>query len=270
MGNAWSPNKVPDVSDPNQLTGGAGNVIAPGGIVSAEAFGSAIVTVSVDLSSFFTGGTVLQSVQSDKGITTGATFTWTDQSGNSKHYTQSTAGKQPSLTAGLNGNPGLSFTFGAATLLASALNLPAPGTTPTWMGIVWRNITPFGNARPLCSTDGLTAMVYMSAADTKLQQYSGNGGNIDLGVTAGTWTCDEFYFSNSASDYIKRGSAAPVTGTGAGNSISTGRNIGGSDATANYMTAEVMHVIYVTGKQVSAIANWRSAIATKYAGGVQT
>jgi hypothetical protein len=151
-------------------------------------------------------------------------------------------------------------------VLVSSLNLPAPGTTPTWIGMVWRNITPSANGRPLADVStGISQTMLMYAADSKLQQYNGNPGNQDtVGITLNTWSCDEFYCSNSASDYLKRGSNTAVTGTGCGNGTGTGRTIGGTDATSNYVTAEVLHVIYVNSKQVSAIANWRAAVASKY------
>jgi hypothetical protein len=223
----------------------------------------------VDLSVFFTPGTVLQSVQSDLGVTQGATFTWSDQSGNGKHYTQSTAVKQPTLTAGLNGYPGVLFTqdFGTpanSDVLVSSLNLPAPGTTPTWIGMVWRNITPSANGRPFCdNSTGISQTAYMYASDSNLGLFNGGPGP-QSNFTLNNWECSEFYFSNSAADYIKRGSNAAVTGAGANNGTGAGRNLGGNDTSVNYATFELLHMIYVNSKQVSAIANWRAAVSTKY------
>ncbi len=49
-------------------------------------------------------------VKADLGVTTGATFTWTDQSGNSRNGVQSTATNQPTLTAtSINYNPAVTF-----------------------------------------------------------------------------------------------------------------------------------------------------------------
>lgn len=256
-------------------SGSGGLIIAPAGIASAEAFGTVVVTTSVDLSSFFTPGTVLQSVQSDRGLTPGTTFTWADQSGNGKDYTQAVALKQPTLTAGLNGNPGVLFTQDFITpansdVLTSLLNLPAPGTTPTWLGIVWRNITPSANGRAFSDVStGLSCTAYMATDDAKLTMYNGSAGPLDNAPPAlNTWECDEYYYSNSANpstgDYCKRGSNAAVTGVNAGNATGVGRSLGGEDATLNYTTCEVLHAIYVIGKQPAAIANWRAAVATKY------
>lgn len=274
VGLDWSFSWTPQGGDV-----GAGVLSAVATSPSAEVAPSPNVAItvaaSIDFSTFFTGGTVLQSVQSDKGVTTGATFTWADQSGNNKHYTQATAAKQPTLTTGLNGNPGVLFmqnfiTPANSQLVTSTLNLPAPGTTPTWMGIVWRNITPSANGRPWSDTStGLAQTAYMASNDAKLTVYNGSAGPLDTAPPAlNAWECSEFYFSNSTADYCKRGSNAAVTGVNAGNSVGTGRSLGGEDATANYSTIEVLHVIYVNSKQVSAIANWRAAVAAKFGGSV--
>lgn len=240
-GQLWVPSKL-----------GALSVLLPG-------------SVSIDFSQFFAPGTVLQSVQTDKGLRPGSTLTWADQSGNGFNYSQAVAGKQPTITAGVNGNPGLLCTLAGTQLLTSGLTLPAPGTTPTWIGMVWRNVAVVNTGRPLSDTStGISDIVYMSANDTNLRQFNGAAGNI-ANMTLGTLECDEFYFSNSASDYIKRGSNAVVTGTSAGNGVGVGRNIGGNDATTSYTTAEYFHVIYVAGApQVAAIAKWKAAVKLQY------
>lgn len=61
--------------------------------------------------------------RADMGITlNGATVSaWADQSGNARHMTQATAGKQPTYTAvGINGRPSVTFTAGSATAMATA------------------------------------------------------------------------------------------------------------------------------------------------------
>lgn len=264
VGLAWSYSWTPQAGDVGAQTINA--VATSPSAEVAPATGVAVtVASSIDFASFFTGGTVLQSVQSDKGVTAGATFTWSDQSGNGKHYTQSVSGKQPTLTAGLSGNPGLRFTAASQQLLTSALNLPAPGTTPTWIGIVWRAIATTANCRPLADTSTGTSQAILHPTGGAGDAGQFNGGFVNSApFTLNAWECSEFYFSNSASDYVKRGANSPVTGSGAGNATGTGRNIGGVDAVASYTDSEIVHVIYVNSKQPSAITNWRAAVLTKY------
>jgi hypothetical protein len=54
-------------------------------------------------------------LESDLGVTTGATFTWADQSGSGNNFHQTTAGNQPTVNASdaaYNGQATLSFTGG--------------------------------------------------------------------------------------------------------------------------------------------------------------
>lgn len=49
-------------------------------------------------------------LRGDLGVTAGATFTWADQSGNSRYASQSTAASQPTVTSAtdyMNYNPGI-------------------------------------------------------------------------------------------------------------------------------------------------------------------
>ena len=51
-------------------------------------------------------------LMSDMGVTTGATFTWADQTANGRNFTQSTGGNQPTVTtggAGINGVAAIKF-----------------------------------------------------------------------------------------------------------------------------------------------------------------
>lgn len=82
-----------------------------------------------------TGADLLQWVRADLGIAEsgGLVSQWSDQGSGAKHYTQGTGANQPAYTAAdatLLNLPTLTFD-GTNDSLQSALQLPAPGTTPT-------------------------------------------------------------------------------------------------------------------------------------------
>jgi hypothetical protein len=220
-------------------------------------------TAVINLASYFTPANVLQSVQTDLGLTLGTS--WLDQSSNGKNYTGTV---WPTLGTGLNGFSSLIFN-GTSQYLVSSLNLPA-ATTPTWLGIVFRQITWINNRAIIGDNTSVAHLLFSFVSTPSIYQYCGNTANLNSSPAVNSWECTEAYFSGSTSDYFRRGlSTNSVGGTSSGNAASTGRCIGASSAGGSPSNIEVLAVIHVAGLPSGAqISNWRAAVATKYGGSV--
>jgi len=81
-------------------------------------------------------------LRGDAGITTGATFTWADQSGQSRNSTQSTAADQPTVTTAtadfMNYNPGIKIVADQWLIMANGLN--NAGTTANEIFLVYKEL----------------------------------------------------------------------------------------------------------------------------------
>lgn len=185
-----------------------------------------------------------------------------DQGPAALNYSQAGPSLQPLMSAGVNGYAGLLFD-GVNDVLASALALPAPGTTPTWYGATFRNVTWVSNSFIFGDSVGSGHILFSSPATPNLRPFNGASGPIQ-NVTLGTWEATELGFQNSAADYIRRGSNAATTGI-AGNAASTGRGIGGSPAPGNWANIEFLSIIYLNVIPTPAqIGAWRAAVTAKY------
>ena len=203
--------------------------------------------------------TWLQVVQADRGITlNGSTVSaWADQSGNAKDYSEAT--NQPTYNAtGLNGRPTLTFD-GVNDLLSSSLNLAAPGTTPTWFFFCMKQIT--WTMLDILLGDGAAQahLLYQATATPQLSLNSSLDSAHNSAATIGAWVRTEGLFTNSVSDYLKCG-ATSVTGTGAGNSASTGRKIGKTQSLSGFANMEIFALGYASAEPTAAeklaLSNW--------------
>jgi hypothetical protein len=156
------------------------------------------------------------------GVSGGATVAqWNDLGSGGFNLTQAVAGARPTFNAagGPNGNPSVLFDGIDDFLANAALNLPAPGTTPSFFWsilrqVVWANTQRFWNA------DGGGASrvaVFSNALTPQIAQADNVVANSHGGLTVNTYKRLEVLFSNSVADYIKAGAATPTTGTSAGN-----------------------------------------------------
>lgn len=178
--------------------------------------------------------------------------TWTatcaglaDQSGNTKHYSQATASKQPILTVGLNGKPGLLFD-GVSNSLVSLLNLPVPGTTPYSIFAVFRQPTWATNT-PLFGPTGqsITSSIFKAGGTPLIFNRVSGTGPSNGGAALNTWVDLEILRSATASDPFKLGSTT-VTAL-AGNAALTGQEIGSVQAGAFFGTIELLALAFVPG-----------------------
>lgn len=225
----------------------------------------------INFASFFTG--VLQSVQSDIGITQagGIVSAWADQSGNGKDYSQAVAGLRPTLTAGVNGFPGLLFDGVDDTLDCATLNLPSPSVTPTARMAVFRAIT-HGALKTFFGT--LSSAYALAQLQNNVQPeidlYAGSIVLPDSTLPLNTWGACESVYTGSISDYQRLGSGAPVNGTSAGTLTGNGVQIGNAASTGGrFASFELLAVLYTNNVPTAPqIAAWRAAVAAKYGGTV--
>jgi len=185
-----------------------------------------------------------------------------DQSGNAKHYSNVTANQQPVITVGLNGKPGLLWD-GANDSLTSALVLPQSSVTPFVMFCVVKSVT-WGNLRPILSHAGGGYTLYQRGVSPALQASGSGFGSSSSALAVGTFGAVDLGFTNSASDYIRAGSGAPVTGTSAGTLAATGQVIG-SDVGFGFPNTELLMLGYAPLQSMTA---WRAAVTTMYGGTV--
>lgn len=220
--------------------------------------------------------TVLQSVQSDFGITIGTGVSaWADQSGAGKDYAQATGGKQPAYAAAaLNGFPTVTFD-GVSDNMTSALNLGTPGTTPTYVCGVAKQIT-WNSARRLFggTSGGSSIILFQTTGTPQILQFNTNTVN-SCSPSLGTWCFFECYFSNTTGDFNHWGSTF-TTGANAGNSAAgTGREIG-SAAGTNFSNVAFAWLCYCNGlppeRSTAAGGNNKivQAVISKYGTAVST
>lgn len=167
------------------------------------------------------GNTVLQWCRADQGITiaTGVSQ-WDDLSGNGRHYTQATGSAQPTwgATAGPNGTPAITGDGVDDNLRALDLDRPFPGTTPTWMWIILKQVS-WANTRRIYSNgnSSSTLCLVQTAPSPGLATYNAVSSAILSDLAVGAWGAVTTYFSNSTADYLQVNDGAPATGVALGN-----------------------------------------------------
>jgi hypothetical protein len=190
------------------------------------------------------GASILQWVRASNGIveSSGRISQWSDISGNGKDYTQATGGAQPlyDATGGPNGTPIVRFDSSTRNL-DSALNLPAPGTTPTTIWAIIRQVTWVSVARILDSTTPTNNHLLWQRLSADRISMGTNATNENNAALVGTWARFENYWSGSAADYIKL-IATPVTGGTGATDASVGRRIGATSGGAVFDIAELIYI----------------------------
>ncbi len=187
-----------------------------------------------------------------------------DQSGNSKSYSQATASKQPLISIGLNGKAGLLFD-GVSHTIDSSLNLPAPGTTPSFIFWVFRSIA-YNNIGILFGPTSGTAgskLILATSSTPNLAEFNGGANtNTNSALAINSWGACEAYFSATTSDYLRLG-ATTVSGTAvSATNSATGRQIGNANNLANrFQNMELLAVIYMSSlPSAGTISTARSAV----------
>ena len=172
----------------------------------------------------------------------GTAASWTDQVGGA-HFVQGTGANQPTInaTGGPNGTP--SFLFdGVDNYMVSPINLPAPGTTPTYLWLIFRQVT-WTSGRRLLNSGTANRMHFLQTGATP-QINSGNGVNYsNTNATVNTYRRAEVLWNNAASDYFKIGSVE-TTGAGMGNTDPAANlTLGADNAAANFGNLEICEIL---------------------------
>jgi hypothetical protein len=124
---------------------------------------------------------------------------WPDLSGNSRHFSQSTPGLQPTYlaTGGANGRPGVSFD-GSDDFLLSTFTPVAAGTTPTWYAAVL-SFTFTVATRQLIGTNSARLAV-QSGASSGLLIATNGAASPSLSISG--FKRVRAYFASSAADHF--------------------------------------------------------------------
>lgn len=186
---------------------GAGST--PGGGSSGGPTDPLTIVTSVTALAFFTA---------DLGVTQsgGSVSDWAGQAAG-LHAVQGTTANMPTVVAsGLNTHTTLRFTkANTQRLVIGTLNLPAPGTTPSFFWGVVKPVTVTTNDTVFAGGASTTTRLFEATGQVK----ASNGvTGAAVTFTAGTWYRYELLFANSASaDYLKVGASSTGTGTAWGN-----------------------------------------------------
>lgn len=217
----------------------------------------------INFASYFTPGTVLQSVQSDLGITSsgGKVSIWADQAG-SNNYTQITGALQPSLSVGINGFPGILTDTSGVTLISSF----TPAVFPIFVWSVFRVAGNSSGNGTLTGFGSGSLLVFVTNGTTTVSQYSGSAATGPIATGGNIGRC-EAYFSNSINDYIKFGSSAHSSGVNTGASIGLPMNIGGGGF--GLVAGEFFAIVYTNSLPSQTILdNLSAAVTAKYGASV--
>lgn len=195
-----------------------------------------------------------------------AVSAWGDQSANAAHFTQATAGFQPTFVASaVNGQPAIQFD-GVDDVLTNTCARAAPGTTPYFLWIIaqqntWTlNDTLYG--------DG--GMVVLQSASLGGMKLSGSA----VGPQNNNWTGYKLFrvqCLNTTGDYLKIGSVS-ATGTNTGNLAGTGNcNLGGAGGGIRFIDGLIAEAMLCTGTLTSLgtlDADLQSYATTRYGASV--
>jgi len=172
---------------------------------------------------------------------------WTDQSGNGFNGTSAAATNEPTFnaTGGPNSTPSVLFDGVDNYVSNAVLNLPAPGTTPTFYWAVLRQVTWTGNDRLWgagADAASLSVLDHMPSGTPYISQLNGGfpGVNPNNALILNTYKRIEVYFSNTTSDYIKVATTTQTTAAAANADPAAGFVLGGAGNLTSFGNIEVV------------------------------
>lgn len=248
-------------------------VVQPAGVqIDARAYSPIIVAQSIttsivaeegagdDTPLTICGADLLQWCRADLGLTIGASFDWQDQGPGNKDYTNATAANGPSLTATdatLSNLPTLTFN-GTSQGCTSPLQLPAPGTSPTFLWMIVKQNAWVSNEN-LVSGDG-GPVIRQSNSSPNIRQFNTNLTTENPGAPLSLWRRVACWFSNSAADYLRAGSTNR-TGVNAGNSAdaSAARHIGRNAGGTTFTSMSIAEIVYADADYLAALDAYGTA-----------
>lgn len=190
--------------------------------VTSAAAGNLTKYGALDPLTIVTSKSWLTYLVSDRGITLNGSgvSNWADQSGNGKDAAQATAANQPTFAANaLNGHPSIIGDGTNDVLVFGTLDLPAPGTTPSFFWAVFRTVTWSSNDSLYAGNTTTTMRLRHITASPNFGAINASAGTQNTtGAPVGTFVRLENLFSNTTGDYIKLGSVkTTVPGLNTGN-----------------------------------------------------
>ncbi len=197
---AWSPSKLPDVSDTS--------------VVAAAVSAATPISILGSLSFWFTGA---NGTLADAG--SGVCSQWSDSGGGGFNCTFAGAARPGIQLTGLNGKPTLRF--GTSHWGGNAsFSSPAPGTTPGYFFAIAKFITIIDGGVLLGR--GATGATYTTTSGGGvITDANPTGAPFSSVITANTWYRIEWQESNQATDYIKVNGLSGFAAN-AGNGATTG------------------------------------------------
>lgn len=161
--------------------------------------------------------------------------------------TQANAAAQPLLTASdaaFDNQASITFDGTDDALVFTGLDLPAPGTTPFWVWIIFRQLS-WTSLDWVFAAGNNTVALQQFTADPQLRIINGTAVSSNSGAPTGTTVRGIASFTNSAADYLKLASTT-VTGATSGNndpvsgSFGLGARSAGLSGFCNVAIAEII------------------------------
>lgn len=186
-------------------------------------------------------------LRADLGVTvaTGVSA-WADQYG-LNNATQATGAAQPTLSASdaaFNNQASITFDGTDDALVFTGLDLPAPGTTPFWVWIIFRQLS-WTSLDWIFAAGNNTVALQQFTAEPQLRIINGIAVSTNSGAPTGTAVRGIASFTNSVADYLKLASTV-VTGVASGNndpisgSFGLGARSAGLSGFCNVAYAEII------------------------------
>lgn len=211
------------------------------------------------------GASTIGWYRADQGLTlvTGVSQ-WDDISGNSRHFAQATDSAQPSYgaTAGPNSTPAITFDGSDDSLQALDIDRPLPGTVPTWIWIVLKQVSWVSTRRIYSNGNSASALcLFQSAPTPGLASYNATISAVLSDLAVGAWGAVTTYFSNSVADYIQINDGTPATGVALGNNGSGTSFTIGSGANSLYSNIAIAELVFAdvlpSAGQIAAMSAYR-------------
>jgi hypothetical protein len=197
-----------------------------------------------------------------------------DVSGNGFALTQAVAGNRPTIVpaGGPNANPSVLFDGMGDTLINAILDLPAPGTTPTFYWGVLRQVTFTGGESLWAAGVAPTFLALLQIGGFAIiSQNNGANVNGNAGMTLNSYKRLEAYFSNTVGDYIKGGSVTSTGASAGNNDAAAGFALGANAVGAGSTNIEVCELwIFNTLPTALQLAQLEVYAANRYGASVLT